>query len=127
VNLSYRLLGTTRLGVQATRDVQHSFEFNQPYYLETGISGSVQQQVYGPFDVLARIGLSRLAYRDRVGAVVPEADRMDRVRSFGVGAGYRLGTDKRIGFSIDHQNRTTGLAGRPYKGLRIGMSLTYET
>jgi putative beta-barrel porin BBP2 len=127
VNLSYRLLGTTRLGVQMNRDVQHSFEFNQPYYLQTGISGSVQQQVYGPFDVLARIGFNRLAYRDRVGAVVPQADRMDRVRSFGAGAGYRLGTDKRLGFSVDHQSRRTGLAGRPYKGLRVGMSLTYET
>lgn len=127
VNLSYRLLGTTRLGVQATRDVQHSFEFNQPYYLETGIGGSVQQQVYGPFDVLAGMSVRRLAYRDRAGAVVQELNRTDRVRTFSLGAGYRLGTDKRVGFTIDHQNRTSGIDGRQYEGLRIGMSITYET
>lgn len=127
VNLSYRLLGTTRLGVQTTRDVQHSFDFNQPYYLETGVSGSFQQQVYGPFDVLAGIGVRRLGYRDRAGAVVQEFNRTDRVRTFSVGAGYRLGTDKRIGFAIDRQNRTSGVDRRQYEGLRIGMSITYET
>ncbi len=127
VNLSYRLLGTTRLGVQTTRDVQYSFDFNQPYYLETGVSGSVQQQVYGPFDVLAGIGVRRLGYRDRAGAAVQEFNRTDRVRTFSVGAGYRLGIDKRIGFTIDHQNRTSGVDGRQYEGLRVGMSITYET
>lgn len=127
VNLSYRLLGTTRLGVQTTRDVQYSFDFNQPYYLETSVGGSVQQQVYGPFDVLAGIGVRRLGYRDRAGAVVQEFNRTDRVRTFSVGAGYRLGLDKRIGFTIDHQTRTSGVDRRQYSGLRIGMSLTYET
>src|SRR5262249_55080341 len=33
VNLSYVLLGMTRFGVIATRDVQYSFDVNQPYYL----------------------------------------------------------------------------------------------
>ena len=52
VNLSYSLLGITRFGVEATRDIQYSFEFEQPYYLESGVTGTVQQQVFGPFDVL---------------------------------------------------------------------------
>ena len=127
VGLSYRLLGTTRLGVEATRDVQPSFEFTQPYYLETGVSGSIQRQVYGSFDVLARTGVRRLAYRNRKGAVVQVFNRTDRVRTFGLGAGYRLGLDKRIGFTIDHQNRTSSVDGRQYSGLRYGMSITYET
>lgn len=127
VGLSYSLLGTTRLGVQATRDVQPSFEPTQPYYLETGVSGSVQRQVYGPFDVLARTGVRRLAYRDRIGAAVKVSNRADLVRTFGVGAGYRLGTDKRIGFTIDYQKRASSVDGRQYGGLRYGMSITYET
>jgi hypothetical protein len=127
LNLSYSLLGTTRVSVQANRDVQYSFEFSQPYYLETGVSASIQRQVYGPFDVLARTGAQRLAYRDRIGAAVEVSNRTDRVRSFGIGVGYRLGTDKRMGFTIDRQNRTSGLDRREYSGLRYGMSLTYET
>lgn len=127
VNLSYSLLSTTKLGVQINRDVQYSFEFSQPYYLETGVTASVQRQVYGPFDVLARAGMQGLAYRDRVGAVVEVPDRTDRVRSFGIGAGYRIGTDKRLGFTVDRQRRSSGIDGRAYTGFRYGMSVTYET
>ena len=127
VGLSYSLLGTTRLSVEATRDVQPSFEFTQPYYLETGVSGSVQRQVYGSFDVLARAGVRRLAYRDRVGVVVQVSNRTDRVRTFSLGAGYRLGLDKRIGFTIDHQNRMSSIDRHQYSGLRYGLSVTYET
>ena len=128
VNLSYSLLGITRFGVDVSRDVQPSLEFGQPYYLETGVSGSVQQQVVGPFDVLARIGTRRLAYRDRIGRPLWKlSNRTDRVRAFGLGAGYRLGTDKRLGFTIERQNRTSNIDAHGYRGLRFGMSLTYET
>ena len=127
LDLSYSLLGTTRLGVQATRDIQYSFEFSQPYYLESGVTGSVQQQVFGPFDVLARAGARRLAYTDRIGVAVTASDRTDRVTSIGIGAGYRMGTDKRLGFTVDRQRRTSGIDGHSYKGLRFGLSLTYET
>jgi hypothetical protein len=127
VNLSYSLLGTTRFGVQAARDIQYSFEFSQPYYLESGVTASVQQQVFGPFDVLARIGTRGLAYADRIGATVAVSDRTDRVNTVGIGAGYRIGLDKRLGVTLDRQHRTSTIPGRSYTGLRFGMSLTYET
>jgi hypothetical protein len=127
VDLSYSLLGVTRLGVQATRDIQYSFEFSQPYYLESGVTGTVQQQVFGPFDVLGRIGTRGLAYTNRTGTAVEVSNRTDRVNTIGIGAGYRMGTDKRLGFTIDRQRRSSSLEGRTYTGLRFGMSLTYET
>ena len=127
VNLSYSLLGMTRFGVQASRDIQYSFEFSQPYYLESGITGSVQQQVFGPFDVLGRIGTRGLAYTDRIGAAVAVSNRTDRVNTVGIGAGYRMGTDKRFGFTLDRQHRTSTVPGRTFTGLRFGLSLTYET
>ncbi len=127
VNLSYRLLGTTRLGVGVTRDVQPSFEIVQPYYLETGASSSIQQQVYGGFDLLARSSFRRLVYRDRIDASVSTTNRTDRVRSLGLGAGYRVGVDKRFGFTVDYEERTSGTHEYQYKGLRYGMSVTYET
>jgi hypothetical protein len=127
VNLSYSLLGTTRIGVQATRDIQYSFEFSQPYYLESGVTATVQQQVFGPFDVLARVGTRGLAYTNRVGTAVALSDRTDRVNTVGIGAGYRMGTDKRLGFTIDRQHRSSSVERRTYTGLRFGLSLTYET
>ena len=87
VSLSYTLFGTTRLTVAAKRDVQYSFDVNQPYYLLTGVSGSVAQQVFGPFDVIVRGGAQHLAYRDRAGAVILVADRTDSVQSYGGASG----------------------------------------
>ena len=127
VALSYSLLGTTRFGVDLSRDVQPSLELQQPYYVETGVSGSVQRQIAGPFDVLARLGTRRLAYRDRRGALAELSNRADRVQAFSVGAGYRLGTDKRLGLTIERQTRTSNIDAHPYRGLRFGLSLTYET
>jgi hypothetical protein len=126
VNLSHSLRGATRLNLQANRDVQYSFEVDQPYYLETGVTATVQQQVIGSLDALGRVGARRLAYTDRIGSVVEVSNRTDHVRSFGVGAGYRLGTDKRLGFTVDRQRRSSNVAGRTYTGLRYGLSLTYE-
>jgi hypothetical protein len=127
VNLAYSLFGSTRFGVEAARDVQPSLEFDQPYYLETGVGAQVQQHVFGPMDVLARAGTRRLAYRDRLGVHPEAANRTDRVRTFGIGAGYRLGTNKRVGFTIERQNRSSSVNANAYRGLRFGMSLTYET
>ncbi len=68
INLSYTLLGSTKIGFDATRDVQYSYDVNQPYYVLTGFRGSISQQVYGPVDVVGRGGADTLAYRDRIGA-----------------------------------------------------------
>jgi hypothetical protein len=125
VDLAYVALGATRLAVQAGRDVQYSFDVNQPYYLQTGISGSIAQQIYGPVDVEGRIGAQRLAYQTRTGAVVEVSDRVDRIRSYGAGIGYRLGRDLRLGFNVDQQKRTSDIDLRQYDGRRYGMSVTY--
>src|SRR5579864_3156307 len=87
-DLSYVALDTTKLALQVTRDVQYSFEITQPYYLLTGVNGSVTQQVYGPVDVVARGGLQHLDYRDVVTAVIGDPNRTDRVQSYGCGVGY---------------------------------------
>jgi hypothetical protein len=125
VDLSYIALGSTKLGMTALREVQYSYDINQPYYLLTGVTGSVGQQIFGPVDVVGRIGMQRMAYQDRVGAAVAVSDRTDHVRTYGGGIGYHLGRDIRIGFNIDHGNRTSGVAQRQYSGLTYGTSVTY--
>jgi len=125
VNLSYVALGTTRLGVQGTRDVQYSYEINQPYYVLTGVTGTVDQQIYGPLDIQLRAGVQQLAYRDRAGVVVPFPDRVDYIHSYGGGIGYRFGRDFRIGVNVDNAHRTSKVDTRTFSGLRIGTSVTY--
>ena len=53
VNLSYTLLGSTRFGFEFNRDVQYSYDVNQPYYLQTRLGGSIAQQIFGPLDLVA--------------------------------------------------------------------------
>jgi hypothetical protein len=125
VDLSYSLLGVTKFSVRGTRDIQYSFDANQPYYLQNGIDGSIAQQIFGPFDIVGRVGVQSLAYRDRVGAVGIIFDRVDHVHTYGVGVGYHMGKDVRIGFNIDQNRRISDLASRRYSGLRFGTAVTY--
>jgi hypothetical protein len=123
--LSYTLLGMTKFGLQFKRDVSYSYDINEPYYVESGVTGSIAQQVFGPLDVVGRAGASTLAYRDRAGGVVIVSNRVDHIRSYGVGVGYHMGRDVRIGFNVDQQRRESDLSDRRYDGLRYGTSVTY--
>jgi hypothetical protein len=125
VDLSYIVLPTTKLALQATRDVQYSYDINEPYYVLTGTSGSIAQQILGPLDMVGRTGMLRLAYSDSVGAIVAVSNRTDYVYTYGGGIGWRVGRDMRVGFNVDHANRTSPVDLLQYHGLRYGMSVTY--
>lgn len=125
VDLSYVALGSTKIGVKASRDVQYSYDVNQPYYVQTGISGSIAQQIYGPFDVVARAGVQRLAYRDRAGVTIAYPNEVDYIHTYGGGAGYRLGRDVRLGFDVNSVRRDSPNPIWLYHGLVAGMSVTY--
>ena len=116
VDLTYVALGSTKVGFRASRDIQYSFDINQPYYLQTGFNVSVAQQVFGPVDVEARLGRQLLAYRARETNIT---GRFDRVRTLGGGVGYRLGTDLRIGFNVDRQERMSDVMGHDYRRLAL--------
>src|SRR5262249_12496231 len=116
-DLTYTFQGATRIGFTATRDIQYSYDVNQPYYLLTGFNVSLAQQVYGPLDAVVRFGLQHLDYQDRTGATIEVSDRQDSVRTFGGGVGYHLGQDLRIGFNVDKSRRITDVSRRRYNGL----------
>jgi len=124
-DLSYAAFGTIRLAVQVYRDVQYSFDVNQPYFLLTGLGGSVQRRVSRPFDLVARAGIQRLAYREPIDAAAAAAHRVDAIHTFGAGLGYHPGNEIRVGFDIDQQRRSSPLQARSYHGLRFGTSITY--
>jgi hypothetical protein len=125
VNLSYTLLGTTKFDVDLGRDIQYSYDVNEPYYLQTKFGGSLAQQIFGPLDVVVRASYATLAYQDRAGVDASLANRMDHVLSYGGGLGYHLGRDARLGFNVDQSNRTSQLSEREYKNLTFGSSVTY--
>jgi hypothetical protein len=125
IDLSFRARPSTRLGVQVVRDIQYSYEVDSPYYVETGLIGSITQALYGPLDVVGRLGVENLAYRGRVIGITPASERVDTVHLLRGSIRYRLGKDTRVGFNVDKQERRTDAAHRPYSGLRYGTSVTY--
>jgi hypothetical protein len=126
VDLSYAALESTSLSVLATRDVQYSYDVNEPYYLQTGVNVSLRQQIFGPIDASLDVGAQRLEYREREGASpITVADRVDRVRTYGAGVGYRMGRDVRVGFSVTRQRRDSPVIYQPYNGWRYGVSVVY--
>jgi hypothetical protein len=133
VNLGYTLLGATRFSVQFDRDVQYSFEQREPYYVLTGVTGSITYALNITWDLQARAGNQSLAYRQTIlsgagsgsAASGTSAGRTDRVVYYGGGIGYRLGPDTRIGFNVDYYTRRSGVSIRQYQGLRVGSSVTY--
>jgi len=124
VGLSAVLLGTTRFGVTGSRGVEYSYDVNQPYYVRTGINGSIAQQIFGPFDVEVRAGTEILAYRDRDGTAVQVANRSDHVNSIGVGVGFHMGKALRLAFNVDKVNRDSKVADRQYDNFKFGTALT---
>jgi len=127
VDLAYTLLGMSKFAFNANRDVQYSYDINQPYYVQTTLGGSVSQQIFGPVDVVVRGATGRLEYRDRAGAVVAAANRVDRIQQYGGGLGYHLGRDMRVGVNADYSTRLSALDTRHYQGWTYGVAITYAT
>ena len=124
-NVSYVATTSTRVTLEAARDVEHSFENSHPYYLLNGIAGSFTQRVHGPLDVQGRVGFHSLTYRSRLNDATAPPERRDRITTLGGGFGYRLGRDLRLTFDVEQQGRLSVLALRNYSGIRYGMSVTY--
>jgi putative beta-barrel porin BBP2 len=125
VGLTYVAFDATRLAFTFSRDVQYSYDINQPYFLQTGFAGSIAQQIFGPFDVIARGTTASMAYRNRAGAVVQFPDRVDQFQSYGGGIGYHMSRDLRLGVNVDNERRVSDVATRQYNNLKFGSAVTY--
>jgi hypothetical protein len=123
VDLAYAMLGSTKFSARAERDVNYSFEILQPYYLLTGVSGSVSQVIVRPWDLKMTWGRQQLDYR--YGTLDNTAGRVDHVQRYGAGLGYRISPDTRVGVDLDYYRRESAAAGRQYDSLRAGTSVTY--
>ncbi len=125
VDLSYVLLGRTRFTVRVNRDILFSYDTAQPYYLQTGVGGTVRQGLGRGFDVEARTARYRLDYRTSTGAEAALRDRVDSVTTYGGGIGYRLGDGSRVAFYIDqHKRSSPTFSFRDYDGLRYGFTVS---
>lgn len=127
LELSYVLLGRTRFTVGASRDIHFSYDIDEPFYIQPGLSLTVTQQVSGPWDLQARGSWYRLDYqRADTGTLdIAAAKRVDRYQTYGGGVGYKVGRDIRVGMNLDYARRESVVPGQNYDGLRGGVAATY--
>ena len=89
--------------------MQFSSEELEPYYILSGIMGTITRRLNTTWDLQARAGNQCLAYQSAVlpsvgqgsGQIAPIAGRTDNVVFYGGGGGCRLGREVRLGFNGD--------------------------
>ena len=123
VEIAYQIRDVTRLTAGVARDLDYSFELDEPYYVSTETRASVVQALGTAWDVVGRVGHTSLDYRQIGGG--PAGVRVDTIVIVGGGIGRRLGSDVRIGFDVDRAERRSTAAGRDYDAVRLGGSVTY--
>jgi putative beta-barrel porin BBP2 len=124
VDAKYTLTTSTQLGARVSRDIAFSFDDAFPYYALTDAGLTVRQHITSSWDVDARGGVQRLAYRAARPDIITSA-RTDGGQSYGLGLGYLVGETLRIGFDVNYYLRRSPLTQRNYDGLRAGVSVSY--
>lgn len=122
--LSHTFFERTKADLTLMRDVQYSFEVEEPYYLTTGIRATLTHQLLEAVDIRGVISRDRLEYRQQ--AVENGVDnRVDRLHLMSAGVGYRFSAYLRVGVDIEYARRLSDREDRKYDRTRVLGSATY--
>ena len=126
-SISHTFVERTKVDLQLSRDVQYSFELNEPYYLTTGFRVVVTQQLREEIDVRLSAGRDRLDYRaeERVPDALPDDQRRDRSDIVDLGGGYRFQPNFRVGLDVEFARRSSDRPDREYSRTRVFASMNF--
>ena len=112
-----------RVESRFARDVQYSYEEALPYYVLTGVHGTLTTQLTSIFDVRLTGGHDRMQYR---AYGTDESPGTDRQQVYGGGLGFRVGDHKRVAVQVEFIERKSDRERlREYKNHRIFATLTW--
>jgi hypothetical protein len=122
--------GATRLGIKVGRDVNYSYQEEQPYYALTDTTLNVTQRITYTWDVTGKVGRQFLDYTPFAPArslrLTVTTSQADTIREYGGGVGYRFGHMLRLGVDTSYYTRRSNVGPqRDFEGLRIGASVSY--
>jgi hypothetical protein len=123
-DLGYTLRGVTHLSFHTERDLNYSYDVTQPYYIQSGVSGTLTQKITGRWDAQGTIGHYRLTYQESASSTATGSARLDNLKTLGGGIGYRMGPDTRLGLDLTRYQRDSN-RDADYNSLRFGTSVTY--
>jgi hypothetical protein len=118
------VLGSMRLGVKVARDLTYSYEPTDPYYALTDLSLTITERIARAWELVGTGGWQELDYQ-QIRSSTPLPGRVETVREFGGGVGYRIGRVTRLGFDAIYYQRRSSLDIRGFEGLRYGASFRY--
>ncbi|HUE88537.1 MAG TPA: outer membrane beta-barrel protein [Vicinamibacterales bacterium] len=120
--LSFTGFWRGHMDFDASRDVSHSFDVSEGYYVGTEMVGTYTQRVIGALDVLTRLGVGTMDYGRRAGLDARE----DTMRTLAGGIGYNFNNGGRFGVTYEHETRESdSFADRRYVSRRLFGSYTY--
>jgi hypothetical protein len=122
-DLRFTVLSVTRITVQASRDLNYSFDESQPYYMEAGARTTVSHHVTGPVDAIGLVGRYRRQYETRTD--VTTAARFETITTWGGGVGVRVDDSMRFTFTVDRERRLSTVGIRQYDRTRAFAAVEY--
>ena len=126
VDLTSKQLASWQGTVAVDRDLDYSFDVREPYYVVTGITGSVSRAIAG--GVSAGLGAGRFNYNYRrfndPNAADEQPARVDEVTTYFVSVTYRLNRLTTFGGRVAFERRRSTV-DRSYSGCRIGTEVGY--
>jgi Putative beta-barrel porin 2 len=130
VNLAYTLLGATRFGFEAERNVQYSAVRNQEAYLFAGLTASVNHRFGETWDAGGRMSRYQLTYGlfDDPGSpvVATGSAYAENVTQYAGEVGYRVGPSMRVAFRCSHHRKHSEFdLIRGYSRTVVGMNVNY--
>jgi hypothetical protein len=131
VDLAYTLRGSTRFGVQTSRDVNFSITDIQPYYVQTSVGFSFGQRFSDAWDLTLSVRRDWLDYRRDLTFVRPPVGSTplleptkSRLFSTDASLGYRLGRNVTISGGISYTQREGGVRNQ-YQCMRVTSAISY--
>ncbi len=122
--VGFTVFNVTKFDISASRDLNYSYDADEPYYLDSGARVTVSQRVVGPLDLIVLGGRQRLRYQSVGGALL--TGRTETVTTAGGGLGIRVGDQMRFTLTFDNAHRrTTGSGAREYDRHRVLGSVEY--
>jgi hypothetical protein len=118
--LSHTFVQRTKVDLGVLRDVQYSFEVDEPYYVTTGVRVTITHQLREALDARGTASRDRLAYRSQQ----PD-DRRDTLTVVSGGVGYRWSPALRVGLDLEYARRLSDHADRTYDRVRLLGSAAY--
>ena len=121
--LGWTLFGRTTFGLQASRNVNYSYQDDEQYYVWTSTQLNVDHTVFGPIDLIGTIDWDRLVYPTV--AVAPDLRRSDVTNRGGGGVGIRLPHGVKVRLMAERTKRRSNKDPRQnFKGTRLVSSIT---